>query len=235
MPVACPWASAQPKTLARAVEVLERDERERYAAGRADHAPAMVAIGEGVIAGTTQAEGVLVLAHAVRAHAGATQRIAGAASIADDLEAAIRLHVEAHRLCVVTFYIREQPELAQREREHQRLAPLLCDLVARLERRPRRFEIVLQEPYEPEPRERRALGPAIAGCMRDADTFLKERRRLRVFVEIAGSRPHGEEARSKLSLQRPRAELGDDRAAPAHPAAGRRRWQPRSRLARRAH
>jgi hypothetical protein len=103
----------------------------------------VIDVGKRGVAGAPEPQGLLVFAEAIGADARAAERVAGAPTVADGVEAYVRFGVEADSLGVVAFGILQESELAQCEGEHQRLAPLVCDLVTRLERRPRRSELVL--------------------------------------------------------------------------------------------
>src|SRR5690348_6807002 len=75
--------------------IPERERREADAAERRDHPPAVVALGERLVAGAREPQGLGVVAKSVRAVARAAERVAAPAGITEGREQLVRLHVQS--------------------------------------------------------------------------------------------------------------------------------------------
>ncbi len=144
-------SSARRKVLASLVEAPERRGREAEPAEGGRHAPAVVRVLERPRTRERVLQRLLVLAEAVGAHAGTALRVARPGVVACSGEELAGLEVQVDRRRVVTLGIRQQPELADREAEHQGPAELRRDLVTLLEglRAPARSS--RQKTHETEP------------------------------------------------------------------------------------
>src|SRR5204862_7284359 len=142
-----------------------------------------------------------VVADAVAPHAGAALRVARPSPGTGSREASAGLEVKTDRRHVVTLRIRQQPELADCEAEHQRAAELCRAVAALLERLPSACEVVEEKTNETEPRERTRDDEVVAGRSTDIDCLFQTDDRRRVDVAVAVVRAEREQADAELSGQ----------------------------------
>src|SRR5438067_11981413 len=88
------------EALARLRAVSERERCEADAAERRDQSPAVVALGEGVVAGASEPQGLGVVAQPERARTRAAERVARSPGLADGREQRVRGQVQSKRIAV---------------------------------------------------------------------------------------------------------------------------------------
>ncbi len=111
------------------------------------------------------------------------------------------LEVKADRRCVLTLPVREQPELAHCEAEHQRTSELCRHGATFLERLSGAREVVEEQTDETEPRERSRDDEVIARRSSDIDCLFQTDGRFRVEVAVAVVRADCQQAEAELSRQ----------------------------------
>src|SRR5712691_1712149 len=136
------------EALTRLGAVSERERCEADAAERRDKPPAVVALGEGLVAGASEPQGLGVVAQPERAQARAAERVPQSCGVTDGREQVVRFHVQSKRVAEALLGIGEEAELARGVRAQKRVAELLREDVRSLERPARCFEVVQEESGE---------------------------------------------------------------------------------------
>ena len=98
---------------ARLGAVSDRQRGEADAAERRYQSPAVVALGEGVVAGAPEPQGLGVVAQPERARTRAAERVARSPGLADGREQFVRGQVQSKRVAVALLGVGEEAQLAR--------------------------------------------------------------------------------------------------------------------------
>jgi hypothetical protein len=133
-------------------EIAQRQLGEADPAQGGDDSPAVVDLAARRVAGKSQPERLLVVAHAVCAQAGPVQCVPGAANVTDAGEELICLPVKQQCLRVALLSVGKDAELADRTTQELRVPESRRFLVTCLERGPCAVEVVQQQLLKSESR-----------------------------------------------------------------------------------
>src|SRR5438132_6338454 len=93
--------------------VSDRQRGEADAAERSDQPPAVVALGEGVVAGASEPQGLGIVAQPERARTRAAERVTRSPDLADGSEQFVRGQVQPKRVAVALLGVGEEAQLAR--------------------------------------------------------------------------------------------------------------------------